>query len=204
MLALGNGARAAVEASFRGLGSDTIEITVRQEIEDGDYRPIGKILSYQDGLEMARDLELIKRVEMSIQARGRMRYGRNVLDNVAIRGSGTVEVLQAIPIGGIQPVGWPEGELHTAEALQAALVAEGRMFSPAELLAGAPLCVLAHDTAEDLFDGDNAINETIWVNRDHERDAGQCYRAHTRDRPADGRKRAGGISCCSFCSRRCY
>jgi ABC-type antimicrobial peptide transport system permease subunit len=56
MLALGNGARAAVEASFRGLGSDTIEIAARQEIEDGEYRPIGKILSYQDGLEMAGTL----------------------------------------------------------------------------------------------------------------------------------------------------
>ena len=165
MLALGNGARAAVEASFRGLGSDTIEIAVRQEIEDGEYRPIGKILSYQDGLEMASDLELIKRVEMSIQARGRVRYGRNVLDDVAITGSSAVEVLQVIPSGGIQPVGWLEGELLTAEILERVLVAEGRMFSPAELLAGAPVCVLAHDTAKDLFDGDNAINETIWVKR---------------------------------------
>jgi putative ABC transport system permease protein len=62
-------------------------------------------------------------------------------------------------------VGWPEGELLTAEILEAGLIAEGRMFSPAELLAGAPVCMLAHKTAEDLFDGDNALNETIWVQR---------------------------------------
>jgi putative ABC transport system permease protein len=165
MLALGTGAQAAVEASFRGLGSDTIEIAARREIEDGEYRPIGKILSYRDGLEMARELALIKRLEMSIQARERVRFGRNVLDNVIIIGSSTVEVLQAIPSGEIQPVGWPEGELLTAEILEAGLIAEGRMFSPAELLAGAPVCMLAHKTAEDLFDGDNALNETIWVQR---------------------------------------
>jgi ABC-type antimicrobial peptide transport system permease subunit len=165
MLALGTGAQAAVEASFRGLGSDTIEIAARREIEDGEYRPIGKILSYQDGLEMGSDLVLIKRVEMSIQARERVRYGRNVLDHVIIIGSSTDKVIQAIPTGGIQPVNWPEGELLTVEMLEAGLIAEGRMFSPAELLAGAPVCVLAHKTAEDLFDGDNALNETIWVKR---------------------------------------
>jgi ABC-type antimicrobial peptide transport system permease subunit len=165
MLALGAGAQAAVEASFRGLGSETIEIAARREIEDGEYRPIGKILSYQDGLEMASDLALIKRVEMSIQSRERVRYGRNVLDNVLFAGGSTVEVLQAIPSAGIQPVGWPESEVLTSEILEAVLVTEGRMFSPAELLAGAPVCVLAHKTAEDLFDGDNALNKTIWVKR---------------------------------------
>ena len=165
MLALGTGAQAAVEASFRGLGSDTIEIAARREIEDGEYRPIGKILSYRDGLEMARELALIKRLEMSIQARERVRFGRNVLDNVIITGISTVEVLQAIPTGEIQPVGWPKRELLTVEILEAGLIAKGRMFSPAELLAGAPVCVLAHKTAEDLFDRDNALNKTIWVRR---------------------------------------
>jgi putative ABC transport system permease protein len=165
MLALGAGAQAAVEASFRGLGSDTIEIAARREIEDGEYRPIGKILSYQDGLEMVSHLTLIRRVEMSIQARERVRYGRNVLDNVLIAGGSTVEVWQAIPSAGIQPVDWPESKVLTGEILEAILVAEGRMFSPAELLAGAPVCVLAHKTAEDLFDGDNALNKTIWVKR---------------------------------------
>jgi putative ABC transport system permease protein len=94
-----------------------------------------------------------------------VRYGRNVLEDVAITGSSTVEVLQAIPVGGIRPLGWPEDELLTAKALEVALVAEGRMFSPAELLAGTPVCVLGHDIASDLFNGDNAIDETIWVKR---------------------------------------
>jgi ABC-type lipoprotein export system ATPase subunit len=49
MLAIGNGARAAVEASFRSLGSDTIQIEARQVVEDGVSVYAGQILSYEDG-----------------------------------------------------------------------------------------------------------------------------------------------------------
>lgn len=162
MLALGNGARAAVEASFRFLGSDTIQISPRQEIEDGELRPAGEILSYQDGLEMARELELIDRVEMAVSATGRVRHGRNVLD-MSITGS-TAETLESLAVeAGVQPEGWPEGQPLSAGAFLAA----GRMFTPAEVLVGADVCVLGHDTAEDLFEGDNALGETIWVNRFH-------------------------------------
>src|SRR5829696_3512316 len=66
MLALGNGARAAVEASFRFLGSDNIQISAKQKFDDGEIHPFGKILSYADGIEMPRDLTLIDRVEMAV------------------------------------------------------------------------------------------------------------------------------------------
>ena len=39
-LALGNGARAAVEASFRYLGSDQIQIHAKKAIEDGELVPL--------------------------------------------------------------------------------------------------------------------------------------------------------------------
>ena len=70
MLALGNGARAAVEANFRFLGSDNIQISARQELDDGEWVSVGKILSYEDGLRMPGAVELVKRVEMSIHGSG--------------------------------------------------------------------------------------------------------------------------------------
>jgi putative ABC transport system permease protein len=165
VLALGNGARAAVEASFRGLGANNIEITARQEIEDGEYRPIGQILSYRDGLEMAVEIDLIERVEMSVVARNRLRNGRSLLDDAMITGTNTTLLLRAMPVGGVRPLSWPESEPLTEDGFETALLAEGRMFTPAELLAGEAVCVLAHETAEDLFQGGSAINTTIWVDR---------------------------------------
>ena len=49
-LALGQGARAAVEESFRFLGSDQIQIGVKQALEDGELVPYGQSLTYEDGL----------------------------------------------------------------------------------------------------------------------------------------------------------
>ena len=49
-LALGNGARAAVENSFRFLGSDQIQVGAQFTVEDGETRPAGKLLTYEDGL----------------------------------------------------------------------------------------------------------------------------------------------------------
>src|SRR5262245_45616359 len=79
MLALGNGARAAVEANFRFLGSDNIQISAKQELDDGEWVAAGKILAYEDGLHMAGAVELVKRVEMSINGLGKIRYGRVAL-----------------------------------------------------------------------------------------------------------------------------
>ena len=45
MLALGNGAKAAVEASFKFLGADTVSINRKQAFEDNEYQAVGEILS---------------------------------------------------------------------------------------------------------------------------------------------------------------
>ena len=42
---------------------------------------------------------------------------------------------------------------------------EGRFFTPAEVLEGAEICMLGYQTALDLFEGDDPINETVWINR---------------------------------------
>src|SRR5688500_13894295 len=127
MLALGNGARAAVEASFRFLGSDNIQINAKQEMDDGEFRPVGKILSYSDGVSMPRDLELIDRVEMSVSQSVRVRHDRNVFD-MNISGT-TAEVLETYALNGqVQPVNWPEGQPLSPEVF----LDEGRIFTPAE------------------------------------------------------------------------
>ena len=160
MLALGNGARVAVESSFQFLGSDTVQISRKQLFDDGKYTATGQILSYEDGLRMADEVELVKRVQMNVSGSAKIRFGRNVLDmNIA---GVTGDVLDVITKDGkVQPIDWPEDQALTSEAF----IGQGRFFPPAEVLAGADVCVLGSETAIDLFDGDNPVGETVWVNR---------------------------------------
>jgi putative ABC transport system permease protein len=160
MLALGNGARAAVGASFRFLGANQIQISARQALEDGDFVPVGRILSYEEGLVMPEEVELVNRVEMSVRGFGKVRQGRAVLD-MNVVGATADALLSLASQGQLQPGNWPEGQ-----PLQAAsFVGRGRFFTPSEVVAGADVCVLGHDTALDLFQGDDPLGRTVWVNR---------------------------------------
>ncbi|MGD8793587.1 MAG: ABC transporter permease, partial [Anaerolineae bacterium] len=159
-LALGQGAQAAVESSFRFLGSNQIQIGAKQAIEDGVLVPYGRPLTYQDGLFLPQSVELVDRVDMSVSGLGKVRRGRVALD-MTVSGT-TADALVSIIAGGqVQPVGWPEDEPLTKDAF----FAQGRMFSPAEVMADADVCVLGAQTAEDLFQGDDPLGETIWVSR---------------------------------------
>jgi putative ABC transport system permease protein len=160
-LALGQGARAAVESSFRFLGSDQIQIGVKQALEDGDLVPYGQPLTYEDGLLLPESVELVDRVEMGVSGEGKVRRGRVSLD-MTITGTTADALVSVIASGEIQPVGWPEGEPLTEEAF----FAQGRMPVPAEVAADADVCVLGSQTAEDLFEGDDPLGETIWINRE--------------------------------------
>ena len=159
MLALGNGARAAVDARFRYLGSDTAQISVRQDFEDGEFQPVGENLTYEDGLRMVDEVPLVNRVEMAVHSFVKLRYGRNVLDS-AVTGS-TASLDSLFDGGEVQPLNWPEGEPLNPEDY----VGIGRFFSPAEVLAGEEVCVLGHKTAQDLFNGEDPLDQTIWFNR---------------------------------------
>ncbi len=160
MLALGNGARVAVEASFEFLGADIIQLSRKQKFDDGKFGAVGQPLTYEDGLVLVDEVELVKRVQMNVSGFGKIRYGRFVLD-MDISGV-TGDVLDVLTADGkVQPVGWPEEQALTGDAF----IAQGRFFTPSEVLAGADVCVLGHKTAIDLFQGDNAIGETVWVNR---------------------------------------
>src|SRR5574338_1047361 len=79
-LALGNGARAAVEATFRSLGANEIQITERKSFERGELASVGKQLTYEDGLHLAAEIEQVDRVDMTVQGNARVRFGRNTLD----------------------------------------------------------------------------------------------------------------------------
>jgi putative ABC transport system permease protein len=159
-LALGNGARAAVEARFRFLGSDQIQISAKYAMEDGELVPFGKNLSYEDGLLMPKAVGLVDRVEMSVHGDGKVRRGRIVLDTT-VTGVSADALSAVIAREEVQPVGWPEGEPLTEDAF----IDHGRIFSPAEVLGTADVCVLGYQTAEDLFEGDDPVGEIIWVNR---------------------------------------
>ncbi|HER20312.1 MAG TPA: hypothetical protein ENO14_04605, partial [Chromatiales bacterium] len=159
-LALGQGARAAVEASFRFLGSDQIQIGARQALEDGVFVPYGQPLTYEDGLQLPAGVELVDRIEMSVSGEGKVRRGRVALD-MTVTGTTADALVSAIASGDVQPAGWPAGEALTEQAF----IADGRIFAPAEVAADADVCVVGSQTANDLFEGDDPVGETIWVNR---------------------------------------
>lgn len=160
MLALGNGARASVENSFRFLGSDSVSIVARAQMDRGQRVEIGEVLSYEDGLLMPEEVELVRLVEMRVGGIGKVRNGRVILD-MEIIGT-TAEALQTlIENQELQPIGWPQDQpLEVKDFIE-----EGRFFTPSEVLAGADVCVLGFETADELFEGGYALGASIWVNR---------------------------------------
>jgi len=160
MLALGNGARAAVDATFASLGANQIQIGQRFSMQDGEFAPMGKTLTFADGLEMLSTIPLIERVEMSVSKTVKARFGKNTVE-INVIGT-TADAIDGIAASGeIQPVGWESGASFSTEDL----LSDGRIFSTDEVYAGAPVCVLGYQTALDLFSGDDPIGETIWVDR---------------------------------------
>ena len=71
MLALGNGARAAVDATFASLGANQIQIGQRFAMQDGEFQPAGKTLTFAEGLDMLDTIPLIERVECRCRKRSR-------------------------------------------------------------------------------------------------------------------------------------
>lgn len=160
MLALGNGARAAVDANFRFLGADEIQINARLTIDDGELTSAGKPLTYEEGLRLPAAVELVDRVDIGVNGSAKVRYGRATLD-LALAGTTAHALNNLAAAKEVQPVGWPAGQLLTP----AAFMGEGRFFTPAEVFDGAKVCVLGAKTAQDLFGGDVALGATLWVNR---------------------------------------
>jgi putative ABC transport system permease protein len=161
MLALGNGAQAAVAANFRFLGSDSMMIGERRGLKKGEFVPTGKILSYADGLNLPAEVPLISRVDMMVGGNGKVRHGRSVAD-VSFLGVNASNLAALADSGELQPVNWPTGK----ELTSADYIGQGRFFTDAETLEGAEVCVLGYQTALDLFGGDDPIGQTVWVNRE--------------------------------------
>jgi ABC-type antimicrobial peptide transport system permease subunit len=161
-LALGNGARAAVESNFRFLGSDQIQIDAQLQFKEssGETKLAGKSLSYEDGLAMPDDVPLVDRVEMTVQTQGKVRQGRVVLD-MTIVGTTVDQLTTLAQSRQVQPVHWPEGKPLSA----AAFIGRGRFFTASEVSDGAAVCVLGYQTALDLFEGDDPLGQLVWVNR---------------------------------------
>ncbi|MBI2331784.1 MAG: ABC transporter permease, partial [Chloroflexi bacterium] len=84
MLALGNGARAAVDATFQDLGANQIQIGQRFEMQDREFVASGEKLTYQEGLEMLDTVPLVERVEMSVSKTLKARFGRATIEIGAI------------------------------------------------------------------------------------------------------------------------
>ncbi len=159
-LALGNGARAAVNANFRFLGSDQIQIDQNLEWKNGPMQAAGKTLTYEDGLGMPAAAPLVDRVEMSVGGTAKLRYGRQTED-LSFQGTDAGQLLSVIAQGQVQPVGWPADKPLTPQAF----MGQGRFFTNTEVLDGDSVCVLGYQTALDLFQGDDPIGQTVWVNR---------------------------------------
>jgi putative ABC transport system permease protein len=159
-LALGNGARAAVDANFRFLGSDQIQIDQDLQLKNGQMQAVGKTLTYQDGLGLPGAAPLVDRAEMSVNGSATLRHGREA-KQLVFQGTDAEALLGVIAQGQVEPVGWPVDKPLTPQAF----IGEGRFYSHADVVDGAPVCVLGYQTAQDLFEGDDAIGGTVWVNR---------------------------------------
>jgi putative ABC transport system permease protein len=160
MLALGNGARAAVDATFQSLGANQIQIGQRFEMQDGEFSPMGEKLTFADGLDIASTIPLVERVEMSVSKTLKARFGKSSIEINAI--GTTADAFEGIVSSGeVQPVGWTGDDAFSADDF----LGEGRFFSTDEVYAGAPVCMLGYQTALDLFSGDSPIGETIWIDR---------------------------------------
>src|SRR5688500_3259271 len=108
MLALGNGARAAVDATFQSLGANQIQIGQRFAMEDGEFQPTGKTLTFTDGLDMPAAVPLVERVEMSVSKTVKARFGKNTVEINTI-GTTADAIEGLVSSGDIQPVGWQSG-----------------------------------------------------------------------------------------------
>jgi ABC-type antimicrobial peptide transport system permease subunit len=159
-LALGNGARAAVDANFRFLGSDQIQIDTDLQMKNGQMQVSGKTLSYEDGLGLAEAASLVDRAEMTVSGSAKLRQGRET-EQLGFQGSDAGALLSVISLGQVQPVGWTANRPITPQDL----IGEGRFFTNAEVVDGDPVCVLGYQTALDLFQGDDPIGGKVWVNR---------------------------------------
>ncbi len=159
-LALGNGARAAVDANFRFLGSDQIQIDTELTMKNGQMIPAGKSLTYEDGLGIPDAVPLVDRAEMSVRGSGKVRRGHVTLD-MSFSGTDADAIISLIARGQVQPTGWKEGQKLTPDAF----IDEGRFYTRSEVTAAADVCVLGSDTAADLFEGDDPVGETVFINR---------------------------------------
>ena len=159
-LALGNGARAAVDASFRYLGSNQIQLNTKMEFKKGEFKEVGQKLVYREALELPEAAPLAEQVEVTVNRVVKARRGRNVADLTAT--GTTAEALTSLGSKGqVQPVSWPDGKPLTLEAF----LGQGRYFLPAEVLQDAEVCLLAYETADDLFGGEDPLGQMVWVNR---------------------------------------
>ena len=160
MLALGNGARAAVDATFQSLGANQIQIGPRFSMQDGEFKASGEKLTYIEGLDIPVNAPLVERVEMSVGKTLKTRFGRNSIE-INATGVSSDALDGIVSTGEVQPIGWNPDASFSAEDF----ISDGRFFSTDEVYASAPVCVLGYQTALDLFSGDNPIGETIWIER---------------------------------------
>src|SRR5512142_927734 len=151
-LALGTGARAAVDANFRFLGSDQVQIDTDLQLKKGQMQVVGKTLTYEDGLGLPGAATLVDRAEMTVRGSAKLRRGRETKD-LGFQGTDAGALSGVIAQGQVQPVGWPDSKPLTP----AAFIGQGRFYSQADVVDGAEVCVLGYQTAQDLFEGDDAI-----------------------------------------------
>lgn len=159
-LALGNGARAAVDASFRFLGSNQIKINSQLDFKNGELKETGKKLTYKEVLDLSDEVPEIKDVEMEVNKTVKARHGRAVVD-LGLSGTTASAINTLVSNAALQPVGWSSKQpLATSDFIDS-----GRFYNATDVQQNMDICVLAYQTALDLFPGENPLDQTIWINR---------------------------------------
>lgn len=159
-LALGEGARSSVESSFKFLGSDQIQIMRQMRLSSDGSEKETPQLTYQDGLDMADAIPLLKGVTMQVSKTEKVRYER-YSEESAVYGSTDGSMSKALLDMSFQPADWSAAQDFT----DADLLAEGRWFAHAEVIQNSPVCLIGAQLAKELFGGLDVLGRTLWVNR---------------------------------------
>ena len=170
VLALGNGARVKVDRQFRSLGSDEVNISARNKIDDGETVLFGEKLSYSDGLEMVDNVPLVDRIDLSVGGSVKIRRERILLEASL---NGAIAHLLATWASAKELV--PSYFMDDGILSGRDYIEYGRFFSPFEVAACAPVCVLGNVAAEFLFGGDEPVGQTVWISRQRFQVIGVLY-----------------------------
>lgn len=142
MIALGTGAQEAVQSRFRGLGSNEMTISGRQQFRNPNQSSTSKPITYEEAIGL-KDLPLIVSVQASLSGTGTVVRGRDSLDGTTILGVAADWITTQNP----------------------GYVARGDFFSEIDVEDKTRVAVIGQTVVNQLFADEDPIGQEFRINR---------------------------------------